>query len=88
MFRSDLNNERIRKIIVGELHEDNFTISVGQVWNFGEGKKRKISRIVRDENSYFIFNEVIYIIYVEVPEKGEVIWRYITGHKVIVELFI
>ena len=87
MERTDLNTERIRKITIGEIHTDNFTVTIHQPWKLN-GKQCKISRIIRDENAAILYGETVYLIYLIIPDGKEVMWRYASGHKVLIEYYI
>jgi hypothetical protein len=81
LFRLDLGE--IRKITIGDV-KNGFSFSVGTVVNVG-GDEIKISKIVRDENSFFIFGSILYVIYVKNSNGEEKIWNYIENQPVRVE---
>ena len=85
--RTNLSSAKIRKITVGELHAQNFTVSVGKSMNINRDDKVFVTQIIRDENAFFLFGAVVYLVYVKRNGKGEeVLWRYFEHHKVMVEL--
>lgn len=81
MDRTLLNNANIRKIIVGDA-KDGFAFVVGQ--HYGKNRDILISRIVRDENAYFLLGAVTYIVYAKIAGK-ESAWKLFERQPIIAE---
>lgn len=77
---------KIRKIIVGRDPKDALTYEVGKVFSLPKAETLTVTEIVRDENSFYYFGSVTYIVYAKLSGKGEAImWKYFENHCVIVE---
>ena len=72
MDRTPLNNANIRKIIIGDAKE-------GLAWvkgqKYGRSKEFTITKIIRDENAYFLFGNVTYLVYAKKDNEQEKIWK-------------
>lgn len=54
----------------------------GQIQTMGSPKKDyKIAKIVRDENHFHVFGNMVYKIYISTPD-GPKLWRYIENKPV------
>ena len=73
----------IRRIIVGDI-KDGMSFRVGQPFRAGD-KKIEITEIVRDENNFFLFGSIRYLIYAKDEEGTHKIWKYIENQPVTVE---
>lgn len=81
LFRPELGD--IRKITIGDVKEG-FSFKVGQEIMLGKDKIF-ISKIVRNEDSFFIFGSIIYLIYAKGVDGNEFVWNYIENQPVRVE---
>ncbi len=84
-------NAPIRKITIGD-PQGGFAFQVGQQVRPKDGgasfKPFEITRIVRDENNYFIFKQIVYIIYAKRLDGGpEFVWNYFERQTIRVECF-
>lgn len=80
-FRTDLSD--IRKITIGDVKEG-FSFTVGSKVNAG-GNQIIISKILRDENSFFIFGEIMYLIYAKNTNGEEFLWNAISNMPLRIE---
>jgi hypothetical protein len=83
MDRTLLDNANIRKITVGD-SKMGMTYQVKTKYG-----KVRITSIIRDENSFFLFGNIVYLIYakdLETEEEG--LWKYCENQPVTVELDI
>lgn len=83
-FRPDLSD--IRKITIGDV-KTGFSFSVGSKINAG-GNEIIISKILRDENSFFIFGEIMYLIYAKNAKGEEFLWNALSSVPVRIEFNI
>ena len=83
---------RIRSITIGDLMADNqYVISVNNKERIDRdsGLNFVVDEIVRDENAYFLFGRIEYLIYCKVVGTKEVfLWQRFVGYKVKEEFFI
>lgn len=83
MDRTLLDNANIRKITVGD-SKTGMTYQVGTKYG-----KVRITSIIRDENAFFLFGNIMYLMYakdLETEEEG--LWKYTENQPVTVELDI
>jgi hypothetical protein len=79
-MRTMMDNANIRKITVGD-SKMGMTYQVGSTYGVVE-----ITSIVRDENAYFLFGNIAYLIYAKVLPTGEEgLWKYFERQPVTVE---
>ncbi len=76
---------KIRKITIGDL-KTGFSFTVGQKIQAGS-KEIEISEIIRDENNFYFFNVLRYIIYVKQGDET-FIWNTFENHPMRVEYFL
>ena len=74
----------IRKLIIGENPKDAMAYEVGRSFGSPVGEL-KIVEIVEDQNSYYFFGNIRYLIYVEKTDKSVVVWKYFERMPVSVE---
>ena len=76
----------IRKITIGDV-KTGFSFSIGSKIQAGS-EEIIISKIVRDENSFFIFGNIVYIIYAVNKKGEEFIWNILENQILRVEFSI
>ena len=78
---------RIRKLIIGEDPKNGFSFEVDYTYNT-PGGKLKVVEIMEDQNNYYFFGVIRFIVYVEKEDKSIVVWKYFDNMAIMAECFI
>lgn len=81
------NIGRIRKITIGQDPLKAMSYEVKKTFRTPEGDLT-ITEIVEDQSSYYFFGNVRYLVYVEKPDKTNVLWKAFESMPVTIECFV
>ena len=65
----------IYSIGIGNNPKDLMTWAVGKQWQTPDGNTVVIDEILRDENNFFFFGNLRYLVYVKNKDGDRILWR-------------